>query len=381
MVIFFITINCSSDKQSSASTNAISKNLNDLKFQKEEMIQQINILKKKLKDIDQEILQLDPDEKLPLVTSFKIIQENFNHHLEVQGNIKTRQNVLLYPEYIGILTRIHVNEGQNVKKGTLLAQIDDAGLRNKLEQLKIQLNLSKITYERQQRLWDKNIGSEMQLLHAKTTYQSQLESITQLKKQLLKTQIRAPFSGTIDEIIANTGSNLIPGQTPVFRVVNLNNMYVEASIPERYISEIKLGSEAIVEIPVLRKTYSTQIRQIGNFINPNNRSFRVEAQLLNSENNIKPNLTCKLKIRDYSNPKALMIPLGIIRENSKGDKYIFKLKAENKKDVYKTKKTFIELGKKSFDKVEVTKGIKLGELILNEGAAIVDDNQRVREIN
>ena len=344
------------------------------------MIKQINILKKKLKDIDQQILQLDPNEKLPIVTSYKIISENFNHYIEVQGNIKTRQNVLLYPEYSGSLIQINVKEGQNVKKGTQLAQIDDAGLRNKLEQLKIQLNLSKITYERQQRLWDKNIGSEMQLLHAKTTYQSQLESITQLKKQLLKTQIRAPFSGTIDEIIANTGSNLIPGQTPVFRVVNLNNMYVEASIPERYISEIKLSTEAIVEIPVLRKTYSTQIRQIGNFINPNNRSFRVEAPLVNSENNIKPNLTCKLKIKDYTNPNALMIPLGVIKENSKGDKYIFKLEALNKEGVYITKKTFIELGKKSIDKVEVTKGIKLGELILNEGAAIVDENQRVREI-
>ena len=379
-VIFFITINCSSDKESLASAQEKGLDLNGLKFQKEEMIKQINILKKKLKDIDQQILQLDPNEKLPIVTSYKIIPENFNHHIEVQGNIKTRQNVLLYPEYSGSLIQIYVKEGQNVKKGTQLAQIDDAGLRNKLEQLKIQLNLSKITYERQQRLWNKNIGSEMQLLQAKTTYLSQLESITQLKKQLLKTQIRAPFSGTIDEIIANTGSNLIPGQTPVFRVVNLNNMYVEASIPERYISEIKLTTEAIVEIPVLRKTYSTQIRQIGNFINPNNRSFRVEAPLVNSQNNIKPNLTCKLKIKDYSNPNALMIPLGVIKENSKGDKYIFKLEALNKEGVFITKKTFIELGKKSIDKVEVTKGIKLGELILNEGAAIVDENQRVREI-
>ena len=379
-VIFFITINCSSDKESLVSDQVKGLDLNGLKFQKEEMIKQINILKKKLKDIDQQILQLDPDEKLPIVTSYKIIPENFNHHIEVQGNIKTRQNVLLYPEYSGSLIQIYVKEGQNVKKGTQLAQIDDAGLRNKLEQLKIQLNLSKITYERQQRLWDKNIGSEMQLLNAKTTYQSQLESITQLKKQLLKTQIRAPFSGTIDEIIANTGSNLIPGQTPVFRVVNLNNMYVEASIPERYISEIKLSTEAIVEIPVLRKTYSTQIRQIGNFINPNNRSFRVEAPLVNSQNNIKPNLTCKLKIKDYSNPNALMIPLGVIKENSKGDKYIFKLEALDKEGIYITKKTFIELGKKSIDKVEVTKGIKLGELILNEGTAIVDENQRVREI-
>ena len=118
-------------------------------------------------------------------------------------------------------------------------------------------------------------------------------------------------------------------------------MYVEASIPERYISEIKLSTEAIVEIPVLRKTYSTQIRQIGNFINPNNRSFRVEAPLVNSQNNIKPNLTCKLKIKDYSNPNALMIPLGVIKENSKGDKYIFKLESLNKEGVYITKKLLL----------------------------------------
>ena len=160
-VIFFITINCSSDKESLASAQEKGLDLNGLKFQKEEMIKQINFLKKKLKDIDQQILQLDPNEKLPIVTSYKIIPEIFNHHIEVQGNIKTRQNVLLYPEYSGSLIKIYVKEGQNVKKGTQLAQIDDAGLRNKLEQLKIQLNLSKITYERQQRLWDKNIGSEM----------------------------------------------------------------------------------------------------------------------------------------------------------------------------------------------------------------------------
>jgi RND family efflux transporter MFP subunit len=369
---------CSAEKQSS--TSALTKDLSSLKAQKDKKIHQMNLLKKELNKINQAIMALDPDEKLPLITSFSLTPENFNHHIEVQGNIQTRQNVLLYPEYNGSLKQLYVKEGQKVKKGAILAQIDDAGLKNQLEQLEIQSNLSKTIYERYKRLWDINIGSEMQLLKAKTTYEAQMKSLAQVKKQLLRTEIRAPFSGTVDEIVANIGANLMPGQTPVLRVVNLKEMYIEANIPERYVSEIKLGTEAIVEIPMLGKTYFTQIRQTGSFINPNNRSFRVEAPLANSDETIKPNLSCRLKIEDYSNPKALMIPLSIIKENAEGDKYIFKLKPGKKEDIYTTEKVFIKLGKKSINKIEVIEGIKPGVLILEKGALLVEDNQRVRKV-
>ena len=334
LITSIIIAACSGEKQSSTSALLQAEDLDGLKVQKDEKIQQMNALKKELNQINQAILTLDPDEKLPLITTIKLAPENFNHHIEVQGNIQTRQNVLLYPEFNGSLKQVFVQEGQKVKKGALLAQIDDAGLKNQLEQLEIQSNLSKTIYERYQRLWDKNIGSEMELLKAKTTYEAQLKSIAQLKKQLLRTQIRAPFSGTIDEIIANTGANLMPGQTPVLRVVNLDEMYIEANIPERYVSDIKLGTDALVEIPMLGKTYATQIRQTGSFINPNNRSFRVEAPLANTDGDIKPNLSCKLKIKDYNNSSAIMIPLSIIKENAKGDKYIFKLKPGNKQDCF-----------------------------------------------
>ena len=380
LIISFIVASCSSEKQSSTSVLRKTKDLTSLKIEKNKKIKQMNSLKKELRQIDEAILILDPDEKLPLITSFVLTSENFNHHLEVQGNIKTRQNVVLYPEYNGILKRVFVKEGQIVKKGELLAEIDDAGLKNQLEQIMIQSSLSETIYERYKRLWNEKIGSEMQLLQAKTKHEAQLKSIAQLKKQLLRTKIRAPFSGTIDEIFANTGANLIPGQTPVLRVVNLNQMYIEANIPERYVNEIKSGTDATVEIPMLGKTYSTQIRQTSNFINPNNRSFRVEAPLANLDKTMKPNLSCRLKIKDYSNPEALMIPLGIIKENARGENYIFKLNPENKENVYTTEKIFIELGKKSIDKIEVILGLEEGELILNEGALIVEDNQRVREI-
>ena len=380
LYIIAFAIGCSGDQSVTTSDLIRANDLNGLKTQKEQKLKILNVLKTELNEINDAISDLDPSEKLALISMFEVKPENFDHYIEIQANIKTRQNVLLYPEYTGILKKIYVEEGQEVKKGKLLAQIDDAGLKNQLEQLQIQTALSKTTYERTQRLWDQNIGAEMQLLQAKAAYESQLKTIAQLKKQLQRTQILAPFSGVIDEIVANTGANLLPGQTPVLRIVNLKKMYTEASVPERYLSQIKKGTTAIVKIPMLNKEYTTTIRQIGNFINPNNRSFRVETPLPNSDELIKPNLSCKLKIKDYSNPEALMIPLRIIKENAVGKKYIFKLNPDGKDQVYRTEKTFIQLGKYSIDKVEVLVGIQSGDLLVDEGATIVENNQRVKNI-
>ena len=153
LIISFIVASCSSEKQSSTSALTKAKDLASLKGQKDKKIQQMNALKIELNQINQAILILDPDEKLPLITSFVLTSENFNHRLEVQGNIQTRQNVILFPEYNGSLKQVFVKEGQIVKKGALLAQIDDAGLKNQLEQLEIQSSLSKTIYERYKRLW------------------------------------------------------------------------------------------------------------------------------------------------------------------------------------------------------------------------------------
>jgi RND family efflux transporter MFP subunit len=378
-IIAFI-IGCSGDQSVSTTELIEAKDLNGLKTQKEDKLKTLNALKMELRQINAAISNLDPSEKLALISMFEVKPENFDHHIEIQANIKTRQNVLLYPEYNGTLKKVYVEEGQKVKKGKLLAQIDDAGLKNQLEQLQIQARLSKTTYERTQRLWDQNIGSEMNLLQAKATYESQLKTVAQLKKQLQRTQILAPFSGTIDEIVANTGANLLPGQTPVMRIVNLKKMYTEASVPERYLEQVKKGPSATVKIPMLDREYPTTIRQTGNFINPNNRSFRVETLLPNPDEMIKPNLSCKLKINDYSNPEALMIPMRIVKENANGKKYIFKLRSDGKDQVYRTEQTFVRLGKNSMDKVEVLEGIQAGDLLVDEGATIVENNQRVKNI-
>ena len=380
LILSSFILSCSGNKSESTKDLITSKNLEGLKSQKEKKLKAFNALKNELKQINDAIVDLDPSEKLPLISMLEIKPENFDHYVEIQANVKTRNDVLLYPEYTGTLKAVYAQEGQNVKKGKLLAMIDDAGLKDQLEQLEIQAELSKTIFDRTQRLWDQNIGSEIQLLQAKTTYNSQLKSIAQLKKQLNRTKIYAPFSGTIDEIIANTGANMMPGQTPVMRIVNLSDMYAEADVPERYLSQIKRGTTAFVNIPVLNLELETNVRQTGTFINPVNRSFRVETPLENTSEMIMPNLNCKLKINDYSNPSALMIPLGVIKENANGQKYVYKLIPEDKKQVFRTQQALVELGKKSFDKVEVLSGIEIGDLIVEEGATIVEDNQRVKNI-
>ena len=378
--LFSFIVACKSEKKPSVSELIASGNLKGLMTEKDGKTKTFNSLKIELNRINAAIASLDPNENLPLITAINLSSEKFNHFIEFQASIKTRKNVLLYPEFNGILKKIYVKEGQKVKKGMLLAHIDDAGLRIQLEQLEIQTALSKTKLERIRRLWDQKIGAEINMLEAKTMYESKLKSIAQLKKQIEKTEIRAPFSGIIDEITANTGTNLMPGQTPVMRIVNLDEMYTESNVPERYLKSIKIGTEAIIEIPMLGREYKSSIRQTGSFINPNNRSFRVEAPLVNSDNLTKPNLTSKLKILDYSNQEAILIPLRIIKENAKSESYVYRLKSDQKEGVYLTERVFLKLGKKTQDRVEVLEGLNVGDLIVDEGSSIVENNQRVKTI-
>ena len=103
-----------------------------------------------------------------------------------------------------------------------------------------------------------------------------------MKDQVAKTTITAPFDGIVDHLLADVGSSLAPGMTPVVRVINLDEMKVSAQVPEIHLNNIKKAAKVAVNIPVLNKTLPSEINAVGNFINPNNRSFRVEIGLESS---------------------------------------------------------------------------------------------------
>ena len=372
---------CGQETEKTVSSITANKDtLDELQIQKTVYTRQINELSLALDSLNQKLEKISGSQKRVLVTAIEIKPQIFNHTIEIQANIKTRQNLQLFPEFGGRLNQILVKEGQEVKKGTLLAVIDDAGLQDQLDQMKLQLELVKTTFERTQRLWDQKIGSEMMYLEAKTRFKSQQKQVAQMRNQLSKTKIYAPFSGVIDEIIARKGSTLAPGMTPIMRIVNLDNMYVESDVPENYLANITKGSLAKVSIPVLNETQNTVVRQTGNFIQPDNRTFRVEAPIKNPTGMIKPNLNARLSIVDYSNPEALMIPIRVIRENSKGDSFVFILTGQEENNEYITEQRFVTLGMSKDELVEITKGVNTEDLIVDEGVSLLVTGQKVKRI-
>ena len=372
---------CGQETEKAVSSITVNKGtLDELQIQKANYTLQIKELTLALDSLNQKLEKMSGGQKRVLVTALEIKSQIFNHTIEIQANIKTRQNLQLFPEFGGRLNQILVEEGQEVKRGTLLAVIDDAGLQDQLDQMKLQLYLAKTTFERTQRLWDQKIGSEMMYLEAKTRFRSQQKQVAQMRDQLSKTKIYAPFSGVIDEIIARKGSTLAPGMTPIMRIVNLDNMYVESDVPENYLANITKGSLAKVSIPVLNETQNTVVRQTGNFIQPDNRTFRVEAPIKNPTGMIKPNLNARLSIVDYSNPEALMIPIRVIRENSKGDSFVFILTGQEENNGYITQQRFVTLGMSKDELVEITKGVNTKDLIVDEGVSLLVTGQKVKRI-
>ena len=374
-------VSCAQETPEASNSTAIeNSSLDELNAQKTSYTQQIEELTTKLETVNTAIAALGGSEKRALITAFATETSLFEHNIEVQANIKTRQNVLMYPEFTGRLIKLYVSEGQSVKKGALLAVIDDAGIQDQLEQMKLQLELAKTTFERTQRLWEQQIGSEMMFLEAQTRYKAAQKQVDQMRQQLAKTKIYAPFNGIIDEIPARLGSNLVPGMTPILRIVNLKSMYAEADVPETYLTNIIKGSKATVTIPVVNQIQTTAIQQTGNFITPSNRTVRVEAALENPDNLIKPNLNARLSVVDYTNPEAIMVPLRVIRENASGSTYVFVLTQPESDNGYTTEKRIVELGKSKQELIEVLTGLSQGDLIVDEGVSTLVEDQKVKRI-
>ena len=381
LLLIIIISGCNSSRNASIESLIESRDLEELKKRKKEYVDAMNTMKVELNEINDGISLLDENERLTLVSKYEIQQTIFNTYIEAQANLKTRKNVLILPEFQGTLEKVFVSEGQKVKKGQLLAEINDSGLNEQYEQMVIQAEFAKENFERTQRLWDNNIGSEMQYLKSKTDYEASEKMVDQMKDRLSKTKIYAPFDGEIDEIISNVGSNLIPGVSQILRLVNLDIIYAESFVSEKYISFIGEGTEAIVQIPLLNMDYRSSVNQTGNFINPSNRTFRIEVPVENFDNRIKQNLDAKIKINIYKKDDAIVIPLRIVREDALGKNFVYVMSEDNKEGVYLTSKQFITLGNKSEDKVEVTEGLALGDIVVLEGAYSVEDSQRVKLID
>jgi len=364
----FILQSCQSDKPMSTQEILESNDQALIQAKKLELADRYSKLSDTLSEFNQALESFKTADDYPLIETYSVQEMNFSHFIKLQGDVDTKQNIIVYPEYSGVLSQVYVKEGDRVKKNQLLAKIDDGGLSQQLAQLEIKFELAKTTFERQQRLWEQKIGSEMQFLQAKASYESQERAIKQFQDQLERTYVRAPFTGIVDDVFTEQGQVVNPGQNQLMRIVNLDHMYIKAEIPEVYVGSIKKGTKANVYFNSLGKEFSTSVRQVGSFINPANRTFKIEIPVSNKDHLIKPNLIASISLNDYSNEHAMVIPSDIVQEDAQGQTYVYAINKLKNKNIASLEKKFIQPGFSYDGYLEVISGLDLGDLIVSEGA-------------
>ena len=333
------------------------------------------LLQGEISQLDEAIKERDTVKELALVSVDKVKDTIFNHFVEIQGNVDTKENLIIYPQFSGTLLTLNAVAGQKVSKGQVIGKIDDGGLSQQVAQLETQAALAKTTFERQKRLWDKKIGSEIQYLQAQTNMVSQQKAVAQMKAQLSKTVITAPISGVIDEIITERGEVVSPGQG-IVRIVNLSNMYVSTSVPESYVGKLKVGTVVDVTLSSLGKTYAGKIRQVANNINPANRSFNIEVSVPNTDNLLRPNQVAQLKIIDYTNKNALVLPSNVVQEDAKGEKFVFVVR-DVKGNSGIAKRVVVKVGQTASNYTEIISGLTADDTVVSEGASTLSEGMKV----
>jgi len=351
----------------------------DLTVKRKVLKKQIDSLKRELVKIEKQ-LRDSIQEDIPAIGADTVHYTPFSYYIDLQGVVKSDGNVTVVPLFQGEVEKIYKKTGDKVRKGDLLMKIDDKVLRNQIDEVRTQYNLAKTSYERQKRLWEQKIGSEMAYLQAKTKYLGLLKKLRTLNEQLKKAKITSPISGTVDELMIKEGETAMPGR-PVARVVNLKDVYVEADVSEKYLKDITPGKEAVVEFPEAGITEKTKVDYTGNFIHPNNRTFKIRINVDNENGLLKPNLTAKIKVLSKRVDSALVIPVSLVQEDAHGQAFVYVLTDpqpdENGRAVYTVKKRPVKREMVYDKKVWISEGLQPGDILALTGAFGLSEGDRV----
>lgn len=350
---------------------------------KEDKVAQLNKLRKKHDEIADQIKKLESEGsdstkviKTQRVSVTTIKPETFKHYIEVQGKLDGEDNVDVFPEAQGIIDDVMVSVGQSVTKGQALAHIDKGPARDQLKALETQYKLACETFEKQQRLWDQKIGSEMQYLQAKTA-KEQLESqLAATRKQIDMMTIKAPIAGTVEEVNIKVGqavSAALP--TPPFRVLNFSILKVKAEVAEAYAYKVNVGDAVLVYFPDLNKEISAKITSASRFINPTSRTFTVEVRINPENSGYKANMIAVLKINDYKADNAIAVQVNYIQSDMNGS---FVYVTENIGNKTIAKKAPVKQGQSYNGMIEITEGLKPGDRLITSGYLDLENGEAIK---
>lgn len=355
------------------------------KSELDKKVEELQKLKQEKSDIgskifalEEEIKTIDPDYfdqgKGKYVTTLPVKKETFHHYFDVQGTAESENSIAVSTDMGGLVKNVLVSEGDIVKQGQLLVQLDNSVIVKSIDELKTALDLAEKLYEKQSRLWEKKIGSEVEYLQSKNR-RDQLEGqLASAEAQLDKTEIRAPFSGSVDEIFVKVGEMASPGY-PVVRVMNLEYIKIEADVSENYLGSVKEGDTVDVYFPAIKLKRIGVVKSVGQYIDPANRSFGIYIRISNTDRKIKANLLSTVSINDYTKQDALVIPTRLIQFSQEGNYIYVKGKNELGKDV--ARKVFVEKGKTYKGSSVVEKGIKASDRVIDEGHRDLADGDKI----
>lgn len=333
-------------------------------------------LQGEIKTLRAELLAIDTtatEESLTPVSIMELQPKAFSHFVGVTGTISSDENVLLSAETNGRVVSIPVKEGQMVSRGQTLVKINSEAIESQLAEARAAFNLAETTFERRKRLWNDSIGSEIEFLNAKTNFEASKNRLGQLRAMYDNSIIKAPVGGKVDEISVNVGEFVGAG-VPVVRVIDMDNLEVEAELSENYLSNVKVGDSVLVKIPALGLEQMQPITFAGQYINPDNRSFKIKVDLDNKSKLLKPNLLAELNIQDYKNSEALVVPAIAIKQDLKG-RYVYVVKTNG--NVSRVEKRYVKAGRSFSDETEILNGLETGDSVITAGFNQVSAGEKV----
>ncbi len=355
LAILFVISSCSQDKK--AELEKIEKQISELEIKADQ-------LRKELADANLNDSTSKSDGLILPVGIDTLQKAAFYHKVEVQGTVQSDENITITAEVMSPVTQILVKEGDNVSKGQTIIKLDAAITENSIAEVRNRLELAEITFEKQAKLWEKKVGTEMQYLQAKNQRDALRKQLSTLQAQLDKYIIKSPINGVIDDISVNIGENVSPGFRMI-RVVNLSEVEIKAEVPESYVGKIKKGDSVSIKFPAISYIHSAKVTNVGQVISSGNRTFTVQVKFKNPDNKLKPNLLALLSFVDYYNPSVISIPSSIIisQQNQK----IVSIAVKNSKGDYEVSSKTVVTGQTNNGITEILEGLNEGDLLITEG--------------
>lgn len=360
----FLLFSCSSNKEAQ---------LTKLKEQQLAISDKIKMLEVSLNSEKKDTIN---PEKFKLVALKDVSSDKFDHFIRVQGKLDGDQNAAVFAEAPGTVSSKFADVGQKVTKGQVLAQIDDQQYRSQMQGLETQYKFASDMYDKQKRLWDQKIGSEVQYLQSKTSKESLEKQISSLKQQVDKFKIKSPIDGTIEECSIKVGGFVSPDpRTPAYRVLAFKNLKVTAEVSEAYSAKVKAGDKLIVLFPDINKQVEAKVSFVSKYINPVNRTFMIETRLLDGIDNLKANMIAIIQINDYHSDSAIQVPMNVVQTDQIGS-YVYVVRSKEK--YHAAFKQPVILGNSYNGVAEVVEGLAVGDKVISVGYQELVDGEYVR---